>query len=258
MYYRDSELAIGTAFFYLYEGKSYLITNWHNVTGREPDTLKCKSKEAAIPTHLQIRIPYSVQYGSEFRMTWRNHTLPLYEDEGDCPRKAVWYEHPQHRHKVDVVALPLGVLEESSVRPANDPELDLVKIILSPGLDVFVLGFPKGMSGGSGLPVWKRGSIASEPSVNVDDLPKIFIDTATREGMSGSPVYAQRIGYWTPEDVPESIETTVIGQGRRFLGIYSGRVGNDTFLAQLGVVWKPSAIEEIIQAAMPGQSSFEI
>jgi hypothetical protein len=30
------------------------------------------------------------------------------------------------------------------------------------------------------------------------------------------------------------------------------------YLAQLGTVWKPAAIEEVIQAAMPGQLPFEI
>jgi Trypsin-like peptidase domain len=260
MCFKDIELGIGTAFFYLYEKNTYLITNWHNVTLREPETLKCKSKHAAIPDRLLIHTPSFFQHESGSQaIRWDNLTLPLYEDEGDTPTKAIWYEHPQHTHKVDVIAIPLSGLEDTSITAVNDPKLGLSKIRLSPGLDVFILGFPQGMSGGASFPIWKRGSIASEPSIDIDGLPKIYIDTATRQGMSGSPVYARVIGLWYPEDVEsDNLNNAEIGQGTRFLGIYSGRIGNDTFLAQLGIVWKLSVIEEIIKSEIKGQSSFWI
>jgi len=258
MYFKDAILALGTSFVYLYEGQSYFITNWHNVTGREPKTLNPLRKDAALPDRLQIKIPYLSQDDSETQgIYWRSSTIRLYKDEGEAPIKPVWYEHPQHRHNVDVVAIPINGIEKTRIRPANDPILTLHKIRLRPSLDVFILGFPKGMSGGANFPVWKRGSIASEPDIDIDGLPKVFIDTATREGMSGSPVYAQEVGFWSPEGVTEFGES-IIGKGRRFFGIYSGRIGDDTFLAQLGIVWKPTAIEEIIQGAMYGTSSFEI
>ena len=52
--------------------------------------------------------------------------------------------------------------------------------------DVFVLGYPRGISGGRGFPI----SIATEPKIDLDGVPKLLIDTATREGMSGGPVIA--------------------------------------------------------------------
>ena len=55
---------------------------------------------------------------------------------------------------------------------------------------MFVLGYPKGISGGRGFPIWKRASIATEPDIQHDGLPKLLVDTATREGMSGAPVVA--------------------------------------------------------------------
>jgi hypothetical protein len=36
------------------------------------------------------------------------------------------------------------------------------------------------------------------------------------------------------------------GEGELFLGVYSGRLGEDEFKAQLGIVWKKEVIEEII------------
>jgi hypothetical protein len=53
----DIELGIGTAFFYSVEGKDYLITNWHNVSGRRPWDEKLISKDGAIPNNLLVRIP---------------------------------------------------------------------------------------------------------------------------------------------------------------------------------------------------------
>lgn len=41
------------------------------------------------------------------------------------------------------------------------------------------------------FPVWKRGSIASEPLFNINLGPAILVDAVTRRGMSGSPVL-----YW--------------------------------------------------------------
>jgi hypothetical protein len=49
-----------------------------------------------------------------------------------------------------------------------------------------------------------------------------------------------------------------MGNGKRFIGVYSGRVGDDTFQAQLGVVWKYDVIDEIIKSSTLGKSSFDL
>ena len=54
------------------------------------------------------------------------------------------------------------------------------------------------MFGGAMFPIWKRGSIASEPEIPIDGKPMFYIDTATRQGMSGAPVFAQTSGFWGP------------------------------------------------------------
>ena len=35
MRFENTDLAIATAFFYAFDDKDFLITNWHNVTGRK-------------------------------------------------------------------------------------------------------------------------------------------------------------------------------------------------------------------------------
>jgi hypothetical protein len=285
MCFNDKELATGTAFIYLYEEKPYLITNWHNVSGREPSTLKAKHPDCACPNRLFVEVPFIHHETSS--IIWKKHQVPIYQDDGDSPSKSIWYEHPLHRYKVDVVAIPVHEDEvfsplksywygiqsaqkrpepiESSIEniicPATAPCLNLSLVRFNPGQGVFVLGFPEGMTGGANFPVWKRGSIASEPYLDIDDLPKIFIDTATRAGMSGAPVYVHETGRWETEvggGLKRSNGSSFGIQGRRFIGVYSGRVGDDTFKAQLGVVWKYSVIKEIIKSSTLGKSSFDL
>jgi hypothetical protein len=123
-------------------------------------------------------------------------------------------------------------------------------------MDVYALGFPRGMSGRGVTPIWKRGTIATEPDLDHDDRPIFLIDTATRDGMSGSPVYAQEVGTWLPPGSRDESKR-IIGKGRMFVGIYSGRVNaEDEFKAQLGIVWKTRVIEEVILGECIGQNSF--
>ena len=71
------------------------------------------------------------------------------------------------------------------------PQFDAV---YSVGSEVFVLGFPRGLRTQSNFPIWKRGTIATEPAIPRDDgAPLILIDAATRKGMSGSPVCVFRL-----------------------------------------------------------------
>jgi hypothetical protein len=243
----ETELAIGTSFFYRFEDSTHLVTNWHNATGRHPDTNEVLHSAGLIPDKMVIGIPRIREVGPPKKIVWEWRELRLHEDAEK--RSPVWNEHPIFGQRVDVVTIPLAELEITAILPANDPKLKLDSLRLYPSLDAFVLGFPRGMSGGAHFPIWKRGSIATEPDIDLDGLPKLLIDTATREGMSGAPVYAQETGYWIPEGTVDP-KDAVFGRGRRFLGIYSGRVGDDPFKAQLGIVWKPAAIEDIIRGSL--------
>ena len=171
----------------------------------------------------------------------------------------LWFEHNRFGKMVDLVAFEMVDHQSEHLvnKAANSEELKLFALNLRPGMDVFILGFPRGMTGGARFPVWKRGSLASEPDFDIDGVPKMYVDTATREGMSGAPVYAQETGYWMPES-GQGVDDSVFGLGYRFLGIYSGRVGDSTFEAQLGIVWKEQLIQDIIDARHIGKSSFSI
>lgn len=253
-YFEQEELATGTAFNYRHKDKCFLVTNWHNITGREPVSHKAKSKTLALPDRIKLSLPLrQSDDGHQVAMAWGNFDVNLYEDADH--QKPKWLEHPVHRDKVDVVAFEMNGLEKTALRCANEVCDAALPPRLRTGMDVFVLGYPRGLSGGGKFPIWKRGSLATEPDIDVDGLPLRYIDTATREGMSGAPVFASESGTWWPEG-KTSPDDMVFGIGRRFLGIYSGRVGDDLFLAQLGLVWKEQAIIEIIEGDKVGLSSF--
>jgi len=48
----DTVLSSGTGFVYEHHGIPYLITNWHNVSGRNPSTNACLSDTLAVPDSL--------------------------------------------------------------------------------------------------------------------------------------------------------------------------------------------------------------
>lgn len=252
--FNKQALAVGTGFIYRNDQLSYLITNWHNLSGRSNITGEPLHSARGVPNEIVIRLPKANEYpDGRLGIEWKPITFPLYDEDIEKPN---WYEHPNFGCKVDVVALPISFSDDFWIFPLNEiqNEFDL-NIPLEPGMDVFILGFPKGMSGGGRFPIWKRGSIATEPDFDQDNLPKLLIDSATREGMSGSPVIAQYTGVWNQKKSDGSGEEKVVGSGRRFLGIYSGRLGGDEFEAQLGIVWKASVVEEIIEGQKTGTNN---
>jgi hypothetical protein len=242
------QLSVATGFFYEHHERSFLITNYHVVSGRHPDTGTCLDPMAHCPDALVLGVPERPDKDAQV-VQWRWRTLQLYTAETEEARpKPVWTEHPDYGRRVDIVAIPLSGLDDTLIRPANHPKLGLERLRVYPGMDAFVLGYPRGMSGGGHLPIWKRATIATEPDFDLDGLPRFYIDTATREGMSGAPVYAQEVGFWMPEGETDMAKAT-LGKGCRFVGVYSGRLNaEDEFKAQLGIVWKESALIKLVES----------
>jgi hypothetical protein len=96
------------------------------------------------------------------------------------------------------------------------------------GMDCFILGFPEGLFGAAFTPIWKRGSIAAEPY-----LQHPYLDSATRPGMSGSPVIVRHSGFLGSGHALTSTE--VIGTVERFVAIYSGRALRPIEASKAGV-----------------------
>lgn len=240
--YRDDNcIAIGTSFICEYGNINYLITAGHNITGTHPET----NENFGIPNKIGILM---------HRMNEHNQYVGCKECsvELQCDGKDVWLVHPQYGLQVDVVAIRLRP-SEMKTHPINLMPFDDEHSIVAVGMDVFILGYPHGyISYPTILPIWKRGTLATEPAIDIDRLPKMYVDTTTAKGMSGSPVIAQFNGAYMPQG--KLSDDSFFGVARQFLGIYTGRctdtvtedLRDSIFNAQLGIVWKKIVIGEII------------
>ena len=229
-------LAIGTVFFWSGNGMTYLVTNWHNVTGRNPQTGIALS-QAGRPTRFEVSYLKADNTANFVLQSYR-----LYDKAG----LPLWLVHPEHGPLVDVVALPIEVPQGFNPHPINTLSSAPLKIRV--GHDLFVLGFPfaKSVFDGGGLPIWKRGSLASEPDWMIASQMYSLVDTASRQGMSGAPVV--RRAYSGAELENGEIH---MGGATSFYGVYAGRLHtSDSNDAQLGRVYGRKLLEEIISAGV--------
>lgn len=223
----------------------FLATAWHNLAGREPDTLKCKDiHHLALPNYVLIE-------GHRFHLE-----LPLYDQSNDAAGdNPLYWRHPdleqgggQH---YDVTVLPIlarGPFHETSTMHESffDPHLNNA-LSISVSQTCFIIGYPEGLVDNSSanygpLPIWKVGHIASEPSINFRGEPLLLVDATTRRGMSGAPVMVRGI-------------TRAGRSAFRFLGIYVGRytikseaeAGKYIEDSAIGRVYKPEIIHSILK-----------
>lgn len=230
----DVSLAIGTAFFFTDGDGTFLISNWHNFSGRNSITNNPLSNTGGLPNKVKCRLILDKEY-----IKWEDCMFDLCDSEG----APLWLQHPKDGRIVDVAALPIKLPKRFRRIAINHYKFTEMRVEISQ--DVFILGFPLGITGRKEFPVWKRGSIASEPG---GSYSRILVDTATRAGMSGAPVIMKYRGmYMTNPGSGFPSDDDWFGEGELFLGVYSGRLGKDEFQAQLGVVWKKEVIEEIIR-----------
>jgi hypothetical protein len=264
--FEGNAISHATGFTYRTDAGTFFITNWHVVTGRDPNTGKTIDSRASIPDKLIVGLPFRRITGPERSVLWwQEGTIRLYRD-GERKQPA-WFEHPIYGEKVDVVAIPFAFqAEHLDFTPANDPSLKLQPVVLFPSLSVYVLGFPLGLAGGASLPIWKHATIASEPEFDLSPepdknpdakLPMLYIDTATKKGMSGAPVFVNQVGSWIRQQPDGSRIHQLDGIGRSLVGVYASRIhASSDFEAQLGIVWKAETIEQVIAEGRVGKSSF--
>jgi hypothetical protein len=236
MFFNSTPLSLGTAFLWEKEGKYWLITNWHNLSGRDPNTGKHLSPKAAEPNKIRAWLNVKGKLGDKAAKEI---------DVRSASGSPLWLVHPSHKNKIDVVALPIQNYTDVEYYPINKlAQMDLQALI---GMDVFILGYPFGIGPG-GLPIWKRGSMASEPDLAGITQLHLFVDTASRPGMSGSPVIRRS---WTTHTMANG-GTIVNGlPGTKFIGVYSGRLtSNDPLDAQLGLTWPAPLVPQVVSGVV--------
>jgi hypothetical protein len=232
MQFDGTPIATGTGFVSESQIGPVLITNLHNVTGRNPATRQPLSPTGVIPNEVLIVHNRAGHLGQ-----WVPKVEPLLEED-----QPLWIEHPTLGSNVDFVALPLTDLQEVELYPyalgAEHP-----KIMVNPADTVSVVGFPFGIRSGGALAVWATGHVATEPDVDHNGKPVFLIDCRARQGQSGSAVIAHRPGGMVT--LEDGSSTIFNGPVTRFLGIYSGRINVES---DLGIVWKAQAIRELVDS----------
>src|SRR5687768_4033482 len=77
LYFDETQLATATGIIVYHASKYYLVTNWHVLSGRDPNTEKPLSKTAGIPNEVRIAHHLKVRLGD-----WRFHGETLINEDG--------------------------------------------------------------------------------------------------------------------------------------------------------------------------------
>lgn len=280
--------AIGTLSCFLYRcgGEDFVVSAWHNFSGRRPDNHRLLGR--AIPNELEISLPLRGDFIDGQAVVFTVEVgVNLYPSH--LAGRPIWFVHPQCGHAIDVAAISVRSLFELGCSVQflegrwETPTKGLVDLIggtkfveihpevphlvryepinevarsdlpSSVGDDVFIVGFPRSIRPTGNFPIWKKGSIATEPTIDANLYPLLLVDSMPREGLSGAPVVQLRPTGAVP--MRGGTLRLMSGEAPKFLGVYSGRDHGKESEAQLGRVWKSSAVHEICSGGRRGVSS---
>lgn len=254
--HKGQPVSIGTGFFYgtINSDKAvvFLATNYHVITGIGPTE---KAEKAVLGDEILIQL--RDEKGNAFYKS-----IPLFVNNSQN-----WLEHPTD-DEADVILIPLptNFLEKADFQVVSK-KVNIDNLLLSPSSPVVMIGYPHGYGDAvNNLPIWKTGSLASEPEYDFDGKKKIVVDISAYPGMSGSPAfYVSHNGYATKNG------DMMMGGGMvvHFLGIYASMqmLNSDLYLEQvqnqssykvshseslqLGHVWKAELLEQIAESFDP-------
>lgn len=229
-----------TGFFYLKTDVLYFVTNRHVVVdeekGLKPDALRLRLHSD--PNDLTKNV---------------DRTIDLYSS--GTPR---WHAHPKHPKvpvdiaviQLDAKALTSGIILKALSRSNFLPD----NLVINPGEDLMVVGFPRGMSDTKhNLPLIRNALVSSAYGVPFEGAPAFLIDANLHPGMSGSPVLTKPKNLWADKSGSTNLMT---GSPTYLLGVFSATVSVNLSATHqeplgLGAVWYAGLIEEIIESIKP-------
>lgn len=245
MCFGEQVLAKGTGWFWRLPDGIALVTAWHNFSGLHHTLRKPISRHGGLPDRVRYH------YMATEPQTFQDAEIPLYLDEDRTQPR--WFVHPVCGSYLDMAFLGI-TMKGGDIACVND-NIPVMSEPARPAHEVFAIGFPQGVRTVNVFPVWKRGTIASDPDIPVEGHPKFYIDMAGRGGLSGAPVYRVQQGLVT-EQTPTG-QSIGFGEKIEFLGLYSGRAADQLppdartgESTDLGFVWRADVILEMLQAGV--------
>jgi S1-C subfamily serine protease len=215
-------LGQGTGFVVKFGSENYLVSNRHVLTGLDPFTNKPLSLEGDIPNVVSIRY-YCPETKPE---PWLLQGEKLYEDGN-----ARWVDKSLGSEFADIAVLPLNFIPERVRLYPLELSTTPIKAEITPGMPVYIIGYPAGISVGGGWPVWITGHLASDMEHDHGGRPVFLINAKSVGGLSGSPVF------------------TRFNDKAQFLGVHSSglrtRELRESFIS---VVWRAQILQEILQS----------
>lgn len=248
----DELVSQGTGFYYGLNVESkgtilFLVTNHHVLTGYSPKEDKTPKgdniifylhKEAENPGNTKkIRIPIFTKTNK-----------PIWLNSGKLP-------------EADIAVIPIVPSFAVDAKVFGISE-DWTKgdIKIRPTSTITLIGYPYGYYDQENcLPIWKTGSIASEPDVDFDGKPLFLVDVSAFPGMSGSPAFAIAHGAYEMSNGP-----TTVGHVQKFLAIFASMqiISENKYLEEitsesraglileqsleLGHIWRASLISDVV------------
>ena len=226
-----SPVSTATGFIIKPRNKYYLVTNLHVVTNRDPFNGKWVGKEGVIPNQVHI---------SHRNTAGINHSYGSIEQLKTAEGKNLYEEFSFEGKKVDIVAIPLKDTVSKDIKFYPIAYYNTIEQVdLIPADLLMVVGFPLGRSAAYKLPIWKSGTLSSEPILDQNGLPTLWLDMHGFEGMSGSPVYY----------ITNNLNTKNgnLHYGHRyvfFVGVLS-HINSDL---DLGIVWKGTYLKTLFSS----------
>lgn len=233
----DTVISHGSGCFWRHKGIAYLLTARHVLSGRSPFDNSILSDKGYIPRKIRVYPMFDIGGGDLVRAS----------TEVEIPEDGCWLEDPKFEElRTDIAALACWTEPDKRLHCLNDsPEL-FEEMFTHVGMECAIVGYPTTQFGDLMLPVWRRGSIASEPLLPVDGKPMFLLDAATSPGFSGSPVFRRHFG---PLPVLEADGSISILADRvmttSFVGIYAGRLQHPHVGGEVPFVFYGNRVPEI-------------
>ncbi|SFI16772.1 S1 family peptidase [Bradyrhizobium sp. cf659] len=228
-----SQIGTASGFFYENNDKLFFVTNVHVVKG-----------DKVVPDTLRIRLHTD---GNDTTKN-ANYDIPLY----DAANAPAWKTDLQST-EADVAVLQLDkakLTQKFIVKAWSAANFLPKQYTMQPGEDVFIIGFPLGVSDfPHNLAVLRGGMVASAYGVPFQGKPLFLTDINLHPGTSGSPVVSKPKSTWVNQENGNTELTA--GTNYYFLGVHSGTLDvknpADGVQIGLGASWYAAIVQRIAE-----------